>query len=193
LATTILALVAAQLVVLVIAVAATFCHYAEFGEGFVVAVSPWITRMEPVRVVMWFGCFVTFLVWLHRATKNLPALGTCEPRFKPGTAVGLFLLPVVNLVMPYVVLTALWQDSQPSGDESHRWRRAAPVTAWYVAMAVMVLAGRRDAQTVALVSGLVAAIAFANMVLQLQRRQDEQWLDLERRRNLPQPTAEALR
>ena len=40
---------------------------------------------------------------------------------------------------------------------------------------------------------LVTAVLFLLMIRGAQARQDEQWQDLERRRNVPQPSAEALR
>jgi len=39
----------------------------------------------------------------------------------------------------------------------------------------------------------VTALLFILMIRGAQKRQDEQWQDLERRRNVPKPTAEALR
>ena len=47
---------------------------------------------------------VTFLVWLHRASRNLHLLSGRQMRFTPGWAVGWWFIPFANLVMPYKVV-----------------------------------------------------------------------------------------
>src|SRR5689334_7274535 len=47
---------------------------------------------------------VAFLIWFHRAHKNLPALGARELKYTPGWAVGGFFVPLLNLVRPADVM-----------------------------------------------------------------------------------------
>lgn len=66
---------------------------------------------------------VAFLLWLHRASKNLPALGNPPSRIEhsPGWAVGSFFLPFANLVIPYKAVREVWEKSDPAartGDDS---------------------------------------------------------------------------
>lgn len=59
---------------------------------------------------------IAFLVWLHRAAKNLPALGNQKSRveYTPGWAVGTFFVPFANLVLPYRAVKEIWVKSDPS-------------------------------------------------------------------------------
>ncbi|MSP62794.1 MAG: DUF4328 domain-containing protein [Myxococcales bacterium] len=61
-----------------------------------------------------FASFIVFLVWLHRACAGARSeLGAIMP-YSPGWAVGWFFVPFANLVMPYKVMRALKQASDPS-------------------------------------------------------------------------------
>jgi hypothetical protein len=56
---------------------------------------------------------VIFLMWLHRAYRNLPALGAPKPRFSPSGAVWAWFIPILNLWRPYQILREVWQVSNP--------------------------------------------------------------------------------
>ena len=55
---------------------------------------------------------ISFLVWLHRVSKNLQALQVTQ-RFGPGKAIASWFVPVANLVVPYMVMAELWKGSRP--------------------------------------------------------------------------------
>jgi hypothetical protein len=55
---------------------------------------------------------VAFFAWLHRAESNLPALGA-EPG-SPTMAVAYFFIPILNLWMPFSVVSKLWLTSDPA-------------------------------------------------------------------------------
>lgn len=61
---------------------------------------------------------VLFLMWLHRAYRNLHALGARPLETTPGWAVGYFFIPFVNLVKPFHVVRELWNKSDPQA-QSH--------------------------------------------------------------------------
>jgi hypothetical protein len=69
---------------------------------------------------------VTFLLWLHRAVKNLSSLGARTLRFTPGWAVGWFFVPVMNLIRPSEVVTELWHASDPAIQSYQPAPRAVP-------------------------------------------------------------------
>ena len=74
---------------------------------------------------------VMFLVWLHGAVSNHLALGAEGQEYTPGWSVGYFFVPVVNLVLPYLVMREVWTTSHRLADPSrpsHLW----PVLAWWV-------------------------------------------------------------
>lgn len=73
-----------------------------------------------------------FLRWQVRAHRNLEALGGGPQRV--GAGVVAWLVPVVNLVLPWRVVRSLWQAGEPE-------RRPPRVfAAWWVAWIVAVLA-----------------------------------------------------
>lgn len=78
---------------------------------------------------------VTFIVWMWRAAKNNAALGRSQPRFGPGWAIGGWLIPLANLVIPVLIMQDLWRGSDasiPRGDS--RWKigdRSVLVGFWW--------------------------------------------------------------
>ncbi len=144
------------------------------------------------------------LVFVHRAARNLEAIGDGHARFTPGQSVGWLLIPLVNIWMAHQVLTALWRDSQPvpgrvrhgNGDFSvlaaNTWLAIVPLRLMANGFAAE-LGLARIGPTVVVALWLGQGIAFIVLVLGIAARQREQWLDLERRHAVPQPSASALR
>jgi hypothetical protein len=54
---------------------------------------------------------VIFLMWVHRANKNLRALSGESLKFTPGWCVGWFFIPVANLFKPYQAVKEIWTVS----------------------------------------------------------------------------------
>jgi hypothetical protein len=64
---------------------------------------------------------VFFLMWIHRAQRNLPALGAHGLKYSPRWAVGGFFVPFLNVVRPFQVVKEIWKASSPDlnvGDAS---------------------------------------------------------------------------
>jgi hypothetical protein len=61
-----------------------------------------------VAVVGSLTAALFFCLWLHRAAKNLPALGRGGMQFTPGWSVGWFFIPFANLVKPLAAVSELW-------------------------------------------------------------------------------------
>lgn len=77
---------------------------------------------------------LTFLGWLARAYRNVPALGGAPPRFGAGLAVGAWFIPVANWVLPYLVVADLARASATGADSSGPDRVAVRlVRAWWPA------------------------------------------------------------
>jgi len=93
---------------------------------------------------VWFLSAVTFLSWLHRAVKNLSALGARKLRFTPGWAVGWFFVPLMDLIRPYEAVTELWHASDPAIRSYEPASRAAPapVRWWWSLLILWVLTSR---------------------------------------------------
>ncbi len=56
---------------------------------------------------------ISFLIWIHRASKNLAPLGWEDQRFSPGWAVGWWFIPIMSLFRPYQVVKEIWNGSYP--------------------------------------------------------------------------------
>lgn len=135
---------------------------------------------QPFLLVLFIATAIAFLFWLDRAARNLPAIGADEP-IAPEHVVGVFFAPVVNLVaIPYVV-RQVWYASDPT-PPARPWL----IFAWWPPLLCGLLAFGAPLL-------LLSAAALIAIVRDVQRRQDEQFLDDELRRAVPLPTADALR
>lgn len=116
-----------NILVQAVAVVSAFLHlnmlYQFMAYGIIEQLSPAVrlqqqssdARESLVRLIQ-FAAFaasaIVFLFWLHRAYKNLKPLGA-EPRYSPAWAVTSFLVPVVNLFLPFLILQETWRASDP--------------------------------------------------------------------------------
>jgi hypothetical protein len=126
-----------------------------------------------VYLIVYYGtflpCVVLFCMWVHRAVRNMPALGAWDARWSPAGAVGRSFLPFLNFAHPMSGTLEAWRSSDPS----RRWidvltrKQIAPPTLivmWWAAW---------------LVGGLINRVSF-----QLSRSKDPAtlatatWLDL---------------
>ncbi len=89
-----------------------------------------------LQLVAYLSTGVLFLIWIHRAHRNLPALGVEGLRFTPGWAVGGFLIPFLNLVRPFQVVTEVWKASDPSLGNESTWKASpvSPIVGWWWAL-----------------------------------------------------------
>jgi hypothetical protein len=62
---------------------------------------------------------IVFLLWLFRASENLPSLGTRNPTYTPGWAVGWWFVPFANLLVPKLAVDEIWQRSDPDAPPDH--------------------------------------------------------------------------
>jgi hypothetical protein len=179
-----------------------------FGTGLAAILSP----------LLYVTTLVVFMVWVYRAAANLAALGSMNLRFTPSSAVWSFFIPIVNIVQPHQVMSAIWIESQPAVINEHGYalrRRATPVSIWWAAIVIGTiltqvlrldlpdLASATESSeslqslvTLGMVESAIWSIAgslFMYMVWRAQGRQDAQWRDLELRRAVPRPTADVLR
>jgi hypothetical protein len=141
---------------------------------------------------------VAFCFWIHRAYRNLRALGNSPSalEYSPGWAVGYFFIPLVNLVMPYRVVREIWEKSDPSvrtrDDLMYAVASSAPVVlTWWMVWIVANFVGRlvsrfyRDAETPETLAWaskadifstalwIMAAVLAALVVRGIDRRQEE--------------------
>ena len=88
-----------------------------------------------VQVVLSIASGIVFLMWIHRAHKNLPSLRATDLRFTPGWAVGWFFVPIMSLFRPYQVASEIWKASDPKVNitDGTAWKSAAtsPIVGWW--------------------------------------------------------------
>jgi hypothetical protein len=96
------------------------------------------SRQALIAIVQVLGYIVTaigFLIWIHRAHRNLPALGAKNLEFTPGWAVGGFFVPFLNLFRPYKVMVEIWKASSPefgvSDDISWEYAASSPLLGFW--------------------------------------------------------------
>ena len=98
------------------------------------------TRLALLSLLRWsataahLATATLFLMWVYRATANLPALGARSTRFTPAGAVKVFFIPFVNLVRVYQVMAMIWTESQSRTltDAGHlKPRSIVIVIVWY--------------------------------------------------------------
>ena len=79
------------------------------------------------RALVFVLLVVFYLLWLHRAYSNLPALDAMGLEYSPTMAVGSWFIPFANLVIPYKVVSDLWYKSDPMFDDpTEDWQRTTP-------------------------------------------------------------------
>ena len=101
-------------------------------------------RLEMLAIVSATALAVTFVpavvffcMWLHRAVQNMSALGSSDPSWSPGGAVGRCFVPILSFVHPIFTVLDAWRGADPSRrwltSAERRSIRAPMVTvAWWV-------------------------------------------------------------
>jgi hypothetical protein len=72
------------------------------------------TRQQLIALVqfsVYLGIVVSFLMWFHRAYRNLPALGAAGLKYTPGWTIGAWFVPIMNLGRPFQIMKEIWQAS----------------------------------------------------------------------------------
>ncbi|MBA7477747.1 hypothetical protein ES707_13161 [subsurface metagenome] len=89
---------------------------------------------------------ILFLMWIHRAHRNLPSLGNTNLKYSPGWAVGWFFVPILSWWKPYQVTTEIWKASDPTTDikDSTAWQKSPAsslVSSWWFLFLVSIFIG----------------------------------------------------
>lgn len=93
-----------------------------------------------VYIAVNLAAWITLLVWVYRTCKNTHALGGANLSYSPGWAVGWFLIPVVNLVMPCLVVQSIYKASR----NPVNWKQVpfnALILGWWICSVVGGLLG----------------------------------------------------
>jgi hypothetical protein len=149
-----------------------------------------------LTLVCQLTAFVLFLVWLHRAYRNLYGLGVRSFGDSPAWAVGSFFIPLVNFYLPYRITADIWVNSRPGQDPTKRPKGTPLVLAWWIAWTLAAILSTavsfaldratpeqpfRDADYIAL-SCFLRLAAFLLMffvVRAIQDMQDRKWAEVQ--------------
>lgn len=69
-----------------------------------------------VQFLLFIVAALVALRWIYLANANARARGAQDMMVSPGWAVGWFFVPLMNLVMPYMMMRELWKASARPGD-----------------------------------------------------------------------------
>jgi hypothetical protein len=110
------------------------------------AIFRWQHRFSISLLLWYFATVVAFLMWTHRAHRNLPALGATGLQFTPWSAVGWYFAPFFNFFKPYQAMREIYNASRPdeSSESDLPWRfRNAPavVKTWWPLFLLMNVTG----------------------------------------------------
>lgn len=81
--------------------------------------------------------YVLFCMWIHRAYRNVKVLHNDKLLYSPGWAVGWYFIPIVNLVLPFLVMREIWKGSSPHGviGDKLAWKKergSALLVFWWI-------------------------------------------------------------
>ena len=82
-----------------------------------------LSLISLLQGVLEIALAVLFIIWFYRAYKNLRALRAPEPRRNSGWTIGAWFVPILQLVLPKLMLNEVWRGSEPD-----RALDAGPVT-----------------------------------------------------------------
>ena len=144
----------------------------------------WIESFEAVtgfESITAFIAIVTLMMWLSRSVDNTPALGGGIARRGPRWAIGVWFIPIVNVVMPALILRDLARRISQDGKGHDRL-----VLAWWLIYWGPVVLGIysaflpaggtdsvRDSYTLVFVIGLVNALGYIMTIVVMRRLQQD--------------------
>ena len=79
-------------------------------------------------LIAYLVCVVLFLMWKHRASKNLAPLGVSNQRFSPRWVVAYYFIPILNLFRPYQAMEEIYLRSRIDTASTPSY---SIVTAWW--------------------------------------------------------------
>ncbi len=87
------------------------------------------------QMAVFLATAIAFLMWFHRAHRNLPSLGCRNLKYSPGWAVGAWFVPILNLFRPFQIMGEIWRGSDSTAlafdSPNPRVRSASPLVGWW--------------------------------------------------------------
>ena len=86
------------------------------------------TTLDGLTLLCQLCAALAVLAWVHRAVANTPALGGGIPRWTPAKSAAWWVIPLANLVLPWMIMRDLWRRTAPEGAGASTWL----VVAWWL-------------------------------------------------------------
>ena len=80
-----------------------------------------------------------FLCWLYLSRANLRAFGMRRMQYPRAWTIGGFLVPALNLIRPYQVVSEIWKASDPEVEDAFGWKATetpALLSIWWGAVVI---------------------------------------------------------
>lgn len=72
------------------------------------------------QVAVFLACAVTFIIWFYQTYRQLHDMGSNGVTFRRGWAIGVWFVPILNVVRPHQIMKEIWEEHHfiVSGDAS---------------------------------------------------------------------------
>lgn len=88
------------------------------------------TYLQPASIVIYLGCVISYLMFVHRGMNNLHLSGARSVTITPGWAVGWSFIPFANLIMVFNVMREIWVGSHDP--VTGKYNPPATIIIWWV-------------------------------------------------------------
>jgi Domain of unknown function (DUF4328)/Septum formation len=142
------------------------------GSAAVVASDERLAVGAAAVMATFFVSAVLWLLWFHRAYRNVESFGTVSMRFGTGWAVGAWFVPILNWFRPKQIANDIWRGTDPQPPPAWIQPPVAPLVHWWwAAWLVGILLGNMtfrlitdartlDAERAAVAVDIVAGISY---------------------------------
>lgn len=100
----------------------------------------WVgTILLSTQIVLFIFTAGFFLCWLYLSRANLRAFGMRRMQYPRAWTIGGFLVPALNFVRPYQVVSEVWKASDPEVEDAFGWKMSEPpplISIWWGAVVV---------------------------------------------------------
>jgi eukaryotic-like serine/threonine-protein kinase len=121
----------------------------EFADVDVFDASRLLALADLILLIALLFCSVLWIVWFHRAYKNLESFGL-GLRFGTGWAIGGWFVPILSLWRPKQIANDIWRgSSSQAADDYTRWeeQQVSPLVHWWWALFILSgIVGRLSAE-----------------------------------------------
>jgi len=97
--------------------------------------------IEILQLIIFISTAILFLIWIHRAHRNLPTLGARNLKYSSKWAVWGFFVPILFFFRPFQVVREIWKASNPQITEEFTWHRqpTPALIKWWWALYLFVM------------------------------------------------------